>query len=130
MNLSFSALLAYQAPGGSQVNAKLLVSQATYTAQQAGSLDLPSGTVASLAFPISNGPVATPIGIAVISRGAAGVVYFNGQTGGVGIPLSTGGIVSVINPDRQSGGGIVSAVFATNRVQQVPGQVDFLIFGD
>ncbi len=130
MNLTFSGNLQYQAPGGSNVSQSLSVNQATYTAQQGGSIDIPSGTPSGTAYPLQFGAVATAIALVVKGVDASVGLWFNGQTGGAGLPVGTGGQVVIANPNPAQTAGVTSAVIVTNRIQQVPGRIDFLIFGD
>lgn len=130
MLLTFAGTLQFQAPGGSNANQSFSVPQATYTAQTNGSIDIAAGTTSGVVNNIPLGPVATAMGLMLKSIGFAGAVYFNGQTGGSGLPLHTGGIITVMNPQPGAGGGVSSCLVITNRTQVLAGQVDYLIFGD
>lgn len=129
MNLTFTGNLSYQSPGGAQVSQSLGVNQATYAAQQGGSIDVPSGSPSGLAFPLNFGAVATPIGLMVKGVNVAAGLYFNGQTGGVAVPVGTGGQLVIANPKAGAGPGIQSAVVVVPACQ-VAGQIDWLIFGE
>ncbi len=129
MLLQFSGNLSYQAPGGSNVS-QSLSAQATYQAQQAGSIDIPSGAPSGSAYQLSFGSVATAVGLMIKGVDSAVSVFFNGATGGIGQPIGTGGVFSNVSPNPCQGAGYSSAVVVATRQQQVAGRIDYIVWGD
>ncbi len=129
MLLQYSANLTYQAPGGANIS-QSVSAQATYQAQQAGSIDIPSGTSSGVAYNLQFGSVATAIGLMIKGVDSSVAVHFNGQTGGIGQPIGTGGALVNVSPNPCMGAGFTSAVVTTTRSQQVQGRIDYVIWGD
>jgi hypothetical protein len=129
MLLTYSANLSYQAPGGSNVS-QSISAQATYQSQQAGSIDIPSGTASGAAFPLQFGSVQTAVGLMIKGVDSSVAAFFNGATGGTGQPIGTGGAFVNVSPNPCQAAGFTSAVVVATKQQQVLGRVDYVVWGD
>lgn len=127
MNLSLSGSVAFTAPGGG-AGSLTLSSTATYTAQQNGSIDIPSGTASGTAFQLPFGSVAAAKGFGYKSM-ANVKLALNGATGAA-FNVPTGGVGFNMFPVPGASQQLSSAVIVTIETAQSGVQFDFEIFGD
>lgn len=128
MNVTLSENISYTAPGGAAVSTSVSVSQATYTSQSAGSIDVPSGTALGATFAINFGSVATPIGILAKGVNMAFGLHLNSVPTGIGV--GTGGACTLLASKATDRQGLSSAYVSVVGAVSLQGQIDFIIWGD
>lgn len=128
MNISFSGNLTYTAPGGSSASQSVSC-QATYTSQELGSIDIPSGTASGTAFQLPFGSVASAKAIFVRATAAGVKLAMNGATGAP-VGIASGGFLYMEASQPLNGQANTSAVIITVATADGLQQVDYAVWGD
>lgn len=127
MNLSLSGSVAFTAPGGG-AGSLTLSSTATYTAQEIGSVDIPSGTASGTAFQLPFGSVVAAKAFGYKSL-ANVKMALNGATGAA-MNVPTGGVGINVFPIPGASQQLSSAVIVTIETAAGPCQFDYEVWGD
>lgn len=129
MNVQLIGNVQYQAPGNANVT-QSLGAQATYSAMQAGILDIPSGAASGSAYQIPFGGVATAKGYFVKANSSVqlGINQGTGTTQMQGI--ATGGVVAALGSLPGRLGGITAMTIVLPSVAGNDSSVEFVVWGD
>lgn len=131
MLVSVAGNMQYNGVGGGTV-VQSLAAQATYTALQAGIVDIPSGSAGGSVFQLPMGGVATGKGYMV--KANSGVMLgINGATAASQMQaVATGGLVMALGPlpGKQAAIGSMVVVLPTSQAAGNDGSVEYLVFGD
>lgn len=128
MNVLLAGNIQYQQ--GLQNLVQSIGAQATYTALQAGVVDIPSGSALGSVFQLPMGGVATGKGYFV--KANSGVMLgINGGTGTTQLQgVATGGVIAALGSLPATQQAIGSMVVVLPRQAGNDGSVEYLVFGD
>ena len=129
MNVNLIGNIAYQGPGGANVS-QSLAAQATYTALQAGIIDIPSGAASGSAFQVPFAGVATAKGYFVKANTSV-QLGINGGTGTTQMQgNATGGTVAALGPLPGRGSAVTGMVITIPLTASGDSSVEYVVWGD
>ncbi len=126
--VSLSASLNYQAPGGDPIN-QALVAVGSYAASSLGTIDVPSGALSGASFSVPFGGVSNPVGCVVVNGVGTGV-NLKIQGGSTGMRLNDGGMFIAANTGTPGGSPLSAVEVVLTAAQTRTGVITYLLFGD